>query len=431
MRATWKKGAPAFGALLLAVMGLTITSGQDRADAAPIPNPVGSPFTADACPGSTQFDPVAAGGSVPDLTLVFGQRLAEYNNGQIVPLYDAYGRNELDGYPAVCGVRFVAGVGAVSEWMFCTDYFSHVCSGVDGGGNLLNINGDPIAGMDPLTGNPKIAGTPAERIVAYLVNAVHSYAGVGYFDFGTATEARADGTSDERAALQVLIWCLSDPPAPGAVGTEGERAATCANNMSPTEQTRILALIPSAPTVSLALTAPSTSLPVGDTATFSLTTNLFNQPISLVTSGTDPVQVISGPATIVGSTVTVAGTDPTVPVTVILAIVGSSTGGVIVDASAQPPSVTNLGWNQSPGLGRDNVPCQIFAAHYQEAQLQVSGRAAVTFTALPTGTGGAAQLAPTGLSPQGFVVGAGALLTAGTAVVAVASLRRRSESRED
>lgn len=354
------------------------TAAQADAPAQPV-----TEFNAGLCPGATDDDPrnVQGEAAVPDLTRVFGARLDDYNNGQVVALYDTFGANELNGYPAVCGVRYVEGVGAVSEWMFCTDYFSHVCSGVNENGELVDIDGNPIPGMEATPANPKLT-VEQEKLISWLILNGHSYDGTGYFAFNDTSNATQDSGSLERTALQVLVWCISDPVSSGATGTEAERAQTCADNMDADEQARLLAQIPDEAMITLQFDSPSAPLAVGDTAEFELTTNLYDQPIALNASGVDgSLEVVSGNATYdpTAGTLTVAGTDPSATTPVRLSFTRGSPGTVTLSAEAQPASHTHIAWNQSPGVAEDGKPCQVFATFPTTVDRSVSAAAEATF----------------------------------------------------
>lgn len=149
------------------------------------PSPVASTFVAAACAGTTAFDPtVNAGGAIENLLQVFGARLASYNAGNVVPLYDAYGGSVLldaagnvhsgsVAYPPLCGTRYVAAAGGpVSEWMFCTDLESQSCGDVDSNGNIVDRDGHVIDPMTSLTGNSRLSGQQ-QKIIAYLIRHGH------------------------------------------------------------------------------------------------------------------------------------------------------------------------------------------------------------------------------------------------------------------
>jgi len=382
--------------LALGLVAVGATAVPALADAPEIPV---AEFSAPTCVGETSHpDPTNAPGPVSDLTRVFGQRLDDYNNGQVVVLYDTFGANSLDGYPAVCGTRYVEGVGAVSEWMFCTDIWSHVCSGVNEHGDLLDYDGTPIAGLVPLSGNPKLSADQ-EKLIAWLIQNGHSYSGTGYYDY--ATRAVQDGNSMERASLQVLVWCISDPVDPATTNpTELDRQATCTENMSPAEQEYLLAQIPDDPTIVLALSNGETDLAVGETASFELETNLYDQPISVAVGGVAGELVVSsGPAVYDPDTqtLTVSGADPAVSTVVGLAFTADTVGTVSLELTAEPASRDHLAWDQSPAItASDERPCQVFATFRKAEQVRVVDAASATF-----GTAIAPEPTPAGADADG------------------------------
>lgn len=348
---------------------------------ADVPSPtVAAEFKAPRCAGTTTSDPAAGDGAVDNLLRVFGGRLAAYNAGGVVPLYDSFGFN-VGAYPPLCGVRYVASVGGpVSEWMFCTDLKSHVCGETDADGNLVEGT-TPVDPFKKLPTNPKLSPSQ-EKVIAYLVQHGHSYDGVGNQSWGGVTSAVANETSNKRAALQSLIWCVSDTPPAGS-----DLETTCANSMDAAEQARILALVPGNPTVTLDFDTSGSALAVGDTAKFKLTTNLFDQSITVAQTGTAtaPLTVCEGTATLVDGTLTVAGNGSAAARSITLCAKATTSGGTNVAASATPASTTHIGWNQSPTVV-DGKACQVFAAFYSDQQADVSDSAIATFAAAPVVT---------------------------------------------
>lgn len=357
--------------------------GVASATAEPPPTPAAE-FTAPTCPGTTEHDPTDAAGPVADLTEVFGRRLDAYNEGRVVPLYDYFGDSQ-GAFPPLCGVRYDATVaGPVSQWMFCTDIKYLACGGVDALGNIIEedrANTYPVDPMEDLPTNPKL-DADQEKLISYLVQQGHSYAGVGAYSLGGVDRATADLGSDERRALQTLIWCISDPDVAANVP---DFAATCAANMDAAEQARLLTMIPDVAVLQLQFVGDLPDLEVGATARFRITTNVYNQPIQLVATPAGPVsvRVCSGDATLAGTTLTVAGDDPQATSDIEVCVTTTESGTVSLNASAQPPSTQHILWAQSPTRGPHGQPCQVFANFSREHQVTTSTRAQVRFVAGP------------------------------------------------
>ena len=378
-----KRALGALGGVVLLAATLTVATGvAANADVPAVP--IADPFQAAECVGTTNSDPTQDAGVVADLTSVFGQRLTDFNAGKVVVLYDSWGGNDLAGYPPACATRYVEGQGAVSEWMFCTDIKSHTCAGTDEEGRLLNQNGEVIPGLDAQGSNPRLTNDQ-QKLIAYLIQNGHSYEGFGYYSWNGVTEGTAVGSFDNRAALQTLIWCVSDvPDRASSEGSVVARADTCDASMDPAEQARLLALIPDDPTIELDFDASTQTLRPGDTATFDLTTNVYGQPIDITATGVaGTLAVLSGAATLSGDVLTVEGADPTVSTTVTLGFTSATAGAVTLSAEATPASLTHIAWNQSPGLS-DGVPCQVFATFNEDRQFVVEDDATVTFAETPT-----------------------------------------------
>lgn len=374
-----------------AIIASFLTVAFSSRSAADVPDPpVAAEFQAAQCAGSTEFNPTVNSGSIiPDATLVFGERLTSYNAGRIVPLYDAYGGTALiepdgsvntsnAGYPPICGVRYesVAG-GPVSEWMFCTDRESQACGDTNEFGQIVDHDGNPLNPMDALPANPRLAPTPdKERLIAYLIQHGHSYSGVGDQSWGGVTEARSDLSTNERLALQTLVWCISDPD----LGGSTDFAATCEATLPASEQTRLMTLIPNDPELTLTMSPAATQLHLGETARFYITTNIFNQPITLALGGTASAtwEVCEGDATINGPLLTITGTDPSSPSTVTICATSSTVGSALISAEATPASLTHIGWSQSRG-NSSVPPCQVFATFHTVQRLVLTGNASAEF----------------------------------------------------
>jgi len=369
----------------VALLAATLTVATGVAANADVPEtPIAAPFQASECVGTTNSDPTQDPGVVADLTSVFGQRLTDFNAGKIVVLYDSWGGNDLAGYPPVCATRYVEGQGAVSEWTFCTDIKSHTCAGTDEEGSLLNENGEVIPGLEPQDSNPRLTNDQ-QKLIAYLIQNGHAYEGFGYYSWNGVTDATAVGSFDNRAALQTLIWCVSDvPDRASSEGSVIARADTCDASMDAAEQARLLALIPDEPSIELEFDAPTQALSPGDTASFDLTTNVYGQPIEIAATGVaGTLEVLSGAATLGDNAITITGTDPTVSTTVTLGFTSDVEGAVTLSAKATPASLTHIAWNQSAGLA-NGVPCQVFATFNEDRQLVVADDATVTFVETPT-----------------------------------------------
>ena len=327
--------------------------------------------------GETDDDPASATGPVSNLLSVFGDRLDSYNAGNVVPLYDAYGTNDAavpgGGYPPVCGVRYDAATnGPISEWMFCTDYTSLVCSGVNAQGQLVDKDGNVLPWKTNVPGNPKL-DPETEKMIVALINGSWSYSGTGYFDFPDTSVAQTDGSSNQRVALQELVWCLTDPPSSSATGTEAERYATCEDSMSDERQAEILASVPDAPEFSVALEGSGSGLVVGDTATFIVETNILNRGIEITVTGpANALTVVSGPATLIGSTLTVTGTGP-----VRLSVVGTGAGSVELRGATETVASEHLAWHQSQRTD-SGEQCQVFATMFG-TPVQISESDTVAF----------------------------------------------------
>jgi hypothetical protein len=377
------------GAAVITIFASTIwtISASGPASAAPFPAP--EPFIAPSCPGQTDSNPspeAEPGNESPvNLREVFGARLEAYNAGHVVPLYD-YAGYAYDSYPPLCGVRYVPSLGEpVAEWMFCTDLDSKVCGDMLPDGSLAEGT-DRVDPLDKLPVNPKLSADQ-EKIIAYLVQHGYSYTGVGDQSWGGTTFARSDGSSAERAALQTLIWCVSDWDASQAPSeSDTGFTKTCQASMNSTEQARILSMIPQEPTVSLELSGEERELTVDDTASFQLRTNLFNQPISLRTTASGDVNltVCEGSATLTGQTITVSGSGEE-PALVTLCATSTVAGEIEIEATGRPTFTEHVGWNQSPTLV-DGDPCQVFAAFYENQSQQLDSRASATFVSERTPT---------------------------------------------
>lgn len=382
----------------LSVIAATFVIGTSIAPADVPPTPIAAPFDAPRCPGTTNSDPANRPGTepVPNLLSVFGQRLDDYNDGLPVMLYESSGSND-GAYPPLCVTRYVDGIGAVSEWMFCTDIYSAVCGETTAAGELA----EGATALDPLTrlaGNVRLTSDQETTIAILLQRGPAAYDGDGYYSWGGVTEARSDGTSAQRWAMQTLVWCISDPP---SFGSEPERFQTCQDSMDSAEQARLLALAPT--TATLTVTAPATPVTVGDTAVFTVQTNIHDHPISVTASGGATLSVCSGTASLSSGTLTVGGTDATATETIELCTPVASATNISVTASSVAPTLDHIVWVQSVGAVD---PCQVFATFPEDDAVSTASSATVvaasattTTTTTSTTTSTSTSMAPTTTAP--------------------------------
>ncbi|PWD52034.1 hypothetical protein C8046_16675 [Serinibacter arcticus] len=342
------------------------------------PQPPVGEFTADRCVGATALDPATA--VEFDLLRVWGQRLAEYNEGNVVPLYNSFGDNDPDTSAPVCGVRFVEGTGPVSEWMYCTDARNEVCAGTTAEGEIAQ-GSTPIPGYVWLDGNERLT-REQETVIAHILT--HEMAvtieNTGYF---SSTASDADVST--RATRQQLVWCVSDLD---LLAGDPAAAEFCAQNMGPEQQAAILAQVPEEAVLEVAATSTEPVM-AGETAEITVTTNVLEQPIVLSSTGTGAdqatVAVCEGPGSITDGILTVSGTDPSSPVTITLCVTGPAGSQVSLELSAESASMQHITWSSSPGT--DAIACQVFATFETTQAGPVVGSAQVSFAeAIATGS---------------------------------------------
>ena len=366
-------GRRASTALALGTLALSFVAIAAPAQAAG-PSTPATTFSV-ACPGSTHSNPRQAVGEVRDLTQVFGQRLTDYNNGAVVPLYDMWGENDPDTFvtPPLCGVRYDEITGtAVAEWLFCTDIESKSCGETNKNG-VLGQDGTPVGTLEPQSGNARLNASQ-EKVIAYLIQNGYRLNPTNYSDLGGVTKAKADGTSDQRWALQNLIWCVSDP----AGADSALRQSFCAGNMTDKDQAKILASIPTAPSIKLAFSNPATPVSVGTAQELTLTTNIHDQEIPISADGGVLELCGSNPGvTFEDGKLRIAGDDPNVSTTVTLCLTATSAGVVNVSASGTNASTEHIQWNQSPGT--DKIHCQTYASFYSTKGSVVDDSVSVSF----------------------------------------------------
>lgn len=224
-------------ALLLASLAMVAGAVSAAAD---VPRAPAAAFNA-TCPGSTDSDPAIAAGPISDLTRVSDRRLARYNAGQTVVLYDARGTNSPISTPALCSLRYDSSSGGpVTEWRFCLGVSFHGCE-------LRSAVG----------ANPQLTADQ-DRIIASLIDHGHSYQPSTGYLFGGVTQAISAGSTEQRRALQHLVWCISEPTLLG----DPAFVTLCAVNLPAAEQQRILGNPPvrpppaAAPRLTLTLRTP-------------------------------------------------------------------------------------------------------------------------------------------------------------------------------
>ncbi|MGC3995550.1 MAG: hypothetical protein QM779_15765 [Propionicimonas sp.] len=323
---------------------------------AAVPDPSATEFIAPLCEGTTTSNPASASGAVTNLRRVFGQRLVDYNAGKVVHLYSSSGTN--GGVPS-CGVRYVEGVGPVSEWMYCTDHDARPCATTEADGSLVDAGS-----LEQVPANSGLTQDQL-RLISYIIRHDLSVSAVGSQTVTTASNA----TSATRTARQLLVWCISDPSAMVVTGY-------CAANMSASRQATLLAL--ASAVTQLALTSAATAADVGDSVEVTVTTNIIGQPITLTVTG-GSVTLCGGDALLSGSTLTLnSGTTAT------LCLTSGAVGTASISATADAIAGDSISWVQSESTLA--TPCQVFATFETEAPVTVSGAVAVSFEAAPEPT---------------------------------------------
>lgn len=329
--------------------------------------PAAEPFQAPECAGVTPNDPTVSGDVFPDLTEVFGQRLADYNAGKMVILYDSEGNNNI--FVPACGTRYVPGVGAASEWMYCTDLFFHQCSVTDAEGRLTQ-EGTVVSGLLDRETNPKLSADQ-ERLVHYVLTNTLSLVE------NEQPTVSSDATYATRLVKQRAIWCISEEPAEYPPFLR----KFCTDNFSDAQQQSLLESLPAHPVLAPALSASTTeaTVNVGEVVEVALTTNLYETPISVSAAGAEITVCRSsaGLASITGDQIKLnaSGAEST---TVNLCLSWPSAGTHSIDFSVTPARGTTqaLSWVQSPSLV-DGEPCQVYSGFDTVAGRTLTARLAV------------------------------------------------------
>ncbi|MGV0157043.1 hypothetical protein ACSW29_27255 [Rhodococcus sp. GB-02] len=330
------------------------------AGAAPVVPPREA-FTASECENSN-------GSGVGDLVIDRG-RLADYNNGQVVPMY--YNRHpdvmEAIAPGTVCGVFELPGVGPTSEWMYCTDKHLDVCGQTTPEGESGYWNGTEwvvTGSAKQLSGNPRLS-EDQQLLVSYLLQNPHTYV-----DENGVAGIADNGNSWNRSNRQQLVWCASGNGA----------GKVCQENLGQEERERILAIMKSTP--ALTISGPEHSeIGAGETATFSVSTNLYGIPLTVNAPAGAAVTLCEpgAGATLTGNTLTVTGTD-TAGTEVRLCVTAETPGEVTISVAGQPNSHEKIRWNQADPV------CQVFASFETELPARISDDASVTFLDGPVTT---------------------------------------------
>ncbi|WP_430592096.1 Cys-Gln thioester bond-forming surface protein [Humidisolicoccus flavus] len=334
-------------------------------------------FFATPCAGSTATDPTTSGPAFyPNLLLVSGERLDNFNAGHSVPLYDAAGFGDIS-YPPLCAVFFDAASGlAVSEWMFCTDIRSSVCGDV-GPDGALTEDLVPVQPVTEVGTNPRLS-SDQERVISWLIHNGFPFNGDGYYSWGGVTNATAAGSTNERYALQTLIWCVSDPVAASATGSEAERATTCEQSLPASEQERLLDLALPRAEYSLAVTPEALTVPAGETARVTVRTNVFETAITLASDPSSALTLCDSTedATFVNGELVIGGTSGSQPAEVDICVTPSDDAAVTIAATVTPPANDHLIWNQSSNNAE--IECQVFAGFRADRAVALSASATIS-----------------------------------------------------
>lgn len=268
--------------MLVALVTGLVTVGIVPSAADVPPTPIAAPFDAPLCENTTGDPSVDVdGGPVVNLRSVFGQRLADYNNGQPVILYNNDGSsgwaaaNRQYAANPICTVRYVDEVGGpVSSWAYCTDDYASTCAWTNAQGQLER-QGVVRPGLTETGPDPELTADQ-QALQAYIIqNDVLVVAGPsGDGDTVVADTIANDDTPMQRRLRQNLVHCIDSPGRTSAL-------VFCANNMSPATQARILEIVGSDPADQLNLTSPTGTFIPGATGEIELTTTLAGIPLGL------------------------------------------------------------------------------------------------------------------------------------------------------
>lgn len=354
-------------------------------------------------------------------TTISGERLDSYNDGNPVPLYgNDYNLADISSaFPPICGVREVNGE-PVSEWMYCTDLLSDPCVGLDEEGRPIDYDGQPLGPNLPIGDNPRLDDDQSDIISYLLTHGIpweHDY--VGGLNFAPGSETTSthtdNSTQANRQALQDAVWCVSDYDN----ATSQDFKNRCDQFLGTEVQQRILEAIPDAVSPILELSPPTPGeLPTGLTARFTVTTNLYHQPITVSADPFGVVTVCDGDATLTGNELIVEKPSG-LTAEVTLCVTSNSPGEVTLSISGTPAGVENLKWNQATANVGAASPCQVYATFDTTIGPTIEDSALVEF--ISSGTTGSGSTGS--LDAGSLIVGStGSAGSAGLGSTALGSL---------
>lgn len=347
--------------LLGTFIAFTAASAAIAAEPLPPEEQITEPFQAPLCTGETENDPRNDPNPyvITDWTQMFGERITDYNAGRMVVLYDTSGRGS--GELPACGTRHEAGIGASSEWMYCTDFTSKTCTNIDTDGSLVE-EGVPVDPLEDIGSNPRLTADQ-ERLVRHILTTeipVETLSGPVII---------SDATELSREARQHAVWCITDysPEMVNDYSPEPIKRLgfLCDTNFSEAQVQAMLDSLPEDPVFEsvLSTSSSSTAIEPGETVEVEVTSNVYDTPITVEAPGAE-VSVCpasEGLAAIVDGQLVLSPSElPTE--TVRLCVTWQAAGTHDIDFSVTPDASTTraLSWVQSPTL-IDGIPCQVYS----------------------------------------------------------------------
>ncbi|WP_454836490.1 hypothetical protein [Rhodococcus qingshengii] len=348
-------------AIAVAVAGSSVAFASPAVSAPmPVRTAAAPAFTAGLCEG-TEYTPSE------QMLDISGIRLDHYNDGNIVPMYGTTDRGTSAAVDApVCGVRDVDGI-AKSEWMYCTDFDLDPCAGVDENGLPVDKHNDEMGATVPSSGNPDLSADDL-AVISWLLQNPAKLDGV----------VSGNSSEDARSARQTLVWCVSDYDNP----LMADFKSLCDRNIGDDERARIVEIMNVTQTLDLVRKTPATgTLKAGETAVFTLNTNMYRKPITVQSSAGTELTVCgdNAKATLTANQLTVDGRGDA-QTAVDLCLTAAAGGDYSVTASVIPDSVENLHWNTA------GAQCQIFASFDTVRPASMNASASVGYAAAPTTT---------------------------------------------